>query len=376
MRRATRALGAGLLLLGVACRGDVRLGEPTPAAPPGTAVATGSVASPAGAPLPRSVRAVGTPPTRAETPMAGGLTSPRGIAVGPGGEIYVADSGSASEPDSGRVVRIAPDGTTTSVLARAANLTASPHGETYIYGLSDVAVRGDGLLVTVGFGAGATDPLVAPNGLLELGLAGGLARVFDFDRFEQERDPDGRGAGSNATGIAVAPDGTAWVSDAGGNWVAHLGPDGSVNRLVVFPAVDGEEAVPTGLAIGPDGLAYVALFRCITPTTGKGGVARVKADGTYDIVASGLTAPVDVAFSLEGELHVLEFAQDYAPNTGRLLRVAEGGAIEVLVDGLSYPTSLAFDGSGRGYITEMAAVAGGVAGSGRLIRLEPSVLPR
>lgn len=359
MKLAATTLGV-CLLLAAACRGGVRP-EPTGRMPPPAVVDSGT--------SPPAAR-IGPP---VQLPVAGGLTSPRGIAFGLGGEIYVADSGSASEPSSGRVVRLGQDGGTSSILSRAANLTASPHGETYIYGVSDVAMRGDGLLVTVGFGVGTDDPLVAPNGLLELGTDGSRARLFDFDRVERERDPDGRGAGSNATGIAVAPNGTVWVSDAGGNWVAHLSPDGSVNGIVAFPAVDGEEAVPTGLAIGPDGHAYVALFRCLAPTGGKGGVARVKADGTYDIVASGLTGPVDVAFTPQGELYVVEFARDYAPKTGRLLRVGDDGTPEALVDGLNYPTSLAIDGSGRIYVAEMAAVAGGASGTGRLIRFVPEV---
>jgi hypothetical protein len=41
-----------------------------------------------------------------------------------------------------------------------------------------------------------------------------------------------------------------------------------VQTVVAFPAIEGEQAVPTGLAIGPDNNAYVALFRCQTPTTG------------------------------------------------------------------------------------------------------------
>jgi sugar lactone lactonase YvrE len=229
----------------------------------------------------------------------------------------------------------------------------------------------DGLLLTVGFSSSASGPSGAPNRLLKLGLSGALAELFNLDRFEQERDPDGRGPGSNATGIAVAPDGSLWVTDAGGNWAARLTASGTLQTMVTFSDTQGEEAVPTGVAIGPDGNAYVALFRCLTPTTGKGGVARVRPDGGYDLVASGLSMPIDVAFDPSGALYVLEFAVDYAPDSGRLLRLAANGSPEALADGLRYPTSLAIDSSGRIYVTQMDAVAGGPPASGKLIRFDP-----
>jgi sugar lactone lactonase YvrE len=161
-----------------------------------------------------------------------------------------------------------------------------------------------------------------------------------------------------------------WVTDAAGNWVAHITPDGQVLTVVPFPAVNGEQAVPTGVAVGPDGNAYVALFRCQQPTQGKGGVARVKPDGTYDIAVSGLSNPIDVAFDSHGNLYVLEFAVDCAPETGALLRVGPDGSSTVVIDGLTYPTSVAFDTAGDAYISEIAAVSGGSAGTGTLLRFD------
>lgn len=327
------------------------------------ALALGAVAAPAAEP----VRALRADPIL----VTGGLDSPRGLALGSGGEIYIADSGAAARPGSGRVVRVGPDGALTPLLSGAANATGTPHGETYIFGLSDVAVQGDGLLITVGVGSGVSGQGGGPNRLVRLGPSGGLAELFDLERFERERDPDGRGPGSNATGIAVAPDGGLWLSDAGGNWVARLADDGQVRAVVAFPMVDGQEAVPTGLAIGPDGELYVALFRCLVPTAGKGGVARVKADGSWEIVAAGFSNPIDVAFDAAGALHVLEFATDYAPDSGRLVRVGAGGQADVLLDGLNYPTSLAIAASGTVYLTQMAAVSGGGPGTGKLVRFDP-----
>ena len=364
-----------LLASAVACTGNMS-GRPTPVASPSAPAVVAGPPDPPAAEAPASAPAIspvpGPLPRAGVVIVAGGLDSPRGVALGRDGDIYLADSGAASQSKSGRLVRLTPDGTVTPILAGAENLTGAPHGQTYIFGLSDVAVQGDGLLVTVGFGVPSDEPPIAPNSLVKLDLAGNLTRLLDFDRLERDRDPDRLGPGSNATGIAVGPDGTVWVSDAGGNWVAHLASDGSVDRVVAFPAVDGEDAVPTGLAVGPDGNTYVALFRCIQPTEAKGGVARVRPDGAAELVASGLTSPIDVAFGPDGALHVLEFARDYAPSTGRVLRLAANGTTDVLADGLNYPTSFAIDGSGRAYITEMAGVAGGGPGTGRVVGVDLS----
>ena len=126
------------------------------------------------------------------------------------------------------------------------------------------------------------------------------------------------------------------------------------------------------MAIGPDGDLYVALFRCRAPAIGKGAIARVRSDGSFSLVATALTGPIDVAFGPEGELYILEFASDYAPDTGRLLRMGSGATPDVLLDSLNYPTSLAVDGAGRVYLTQMSAVAGGSPGTGRLVRFDPS----
>ena len=328
--------------------------------------ATHVIPSPASA-APRTAPELGRSPVL----VLGGLDAPRGIALGPNGEVYVADSGSAGQPGSGRLVRVTPDGASSTLLAGATNATADPHGQTYNFGLSDVALSGDRLLFTVGVGSSVPGQ-VGPNRLLRLEPGGRPADLFDLERFEQEHDPDGRGAGSNATGIAVAPDGTTWVGDAGGNWVARLGADGTVLSLVALPADGDAEAVPTGMAIGPDGDLYVALFRCRVPATGQGAVARVRSDGSFSLVATALTGPIDVAFGPEGALYILEFASDYAPDTGRLLRVGSGATTDVLLDGLNYPTSFAVDGAGRVYVTQMSAVAGGSPGTGRLVRFDPA----
>jgi hypothetical protein len=299
--------------------------------------------------------------------------NPRAVAVGPGGIVSVADTGDPADPSSGRIIRVDRDGTTTSLLDGILNYVGSDDefGQAHLHGLSDIAEHKNELYFVLGEEAWISEPLLGPNRLVRRHATGEITSVFDFGLFEQDHDPDGGGPESNATGVAVAPDGTLWVDDAAGNWLARLDASGAVSAVSTFPEVDGEDPVPTGIAVGPDGSAYVALFRCQSPTVGKGGVAKIRSDGGYEIVVAGLSNPIDIAFDDSGAMYVLEFSVDYSPTSGRLLRINDSGHTEVVLDGLNYPTSLAIDNRGGMYITSIASPSGGEAGTGALLYYRP-----
>lgn len=298
------------------------------------------------------------------------LDNPRGIAIGEAAEIYVADSGDPSTPFPGRVLQISPSGEVDSILARFRAISADASGETYVFGLSDVATSGDTLYALLGVGAFLESPIYAENHLIALAPDGEITDLFSASEFESAHDPDAAGIDSNATGLTTNGEESVWITDAAGNWVAQLVPtdeddeDGQpldVSTITVFPEVDGEDAVPTGVAVGPDGNAYVALFRCQQPTAGKGGVARINPNGSYEIVVEGLSNPIDVAFDATGRMYMLEFAVDYAPATGRLLAIQDDGSLATVLEHLTFPTSLAISEQGDVYVTEIASPAGGSA---------------
>lgn len=301
------------------------------------------------------------------------LDNPRAIAIAAGGDIYVADSGDPSQPFPGRVLRISSTGDVETTLAPFSAFSASTAGETYAFGLSSVATSPDMLYVLLGVGAFLQNPIYAENQLIAVAPNGEITQLFSLAGYEAGHDPDGLGIDSNAMDVAYAEDGSLWITDAAGNWAAHLVPTDTegkpleVATVAVFPAVDGEDAVPTGIAVGPDGSAYVALFRCRQPTAGKGGIARVYPDGSFEIVVDSLSNPIDVGFDAFGNMYVLEFATDYAPETGRLLAVHKDGTLVTVLEDLTFPTSFAINDRGDVYVTEIATPAGGATGSGKLL---------
>ena len=169
------------------------------------------------------------------------------------------------------------------------------------------------------------------------------------------------GTGTAATfampaGIAVAPDGTVYVSDYGSSRIRKIAPNGTVTTLAGGAVVGipkdgaGTAAVfnqPTGLALGPDGSIYVAdtlnsAVRKITPsgyvTTLAGGKAQGYLDGTGTNAKLGF--PAGIAVDAGNNVYITEIYNN------RIRMISPAGAV----------TTIAGDGYG-----------GGKPGSGHLV---------
>lgn len=73
------------------------------------------------------------------------------------GNLYIADSGAESEPNSGRLVQVSAGGTVTTIVESISNFTGDPYGQTYLFGLSDIAANSDTLYVVLGLAAQPAD---------------------------------------------------------------------------------------------------------------------------------------------------------------------------------------------------------------------------
>jgi hypothetical protein len=350
----------------------------------------------------------------AVTQVVGGLDSPRGLAVATDGTIYVAEAGSGGtepcleNPELGTVcfgatggISAIKDGTATRVVdGLASGGTAT--GE--FLGPSGVAVGADGTVwFTVGgpaVGAAGTRDSI-PDGagaglgqLYRIAADGSAESVADLAAFETSDNPDADQPGnaepdSNLWNVA-ASDAGAVVTDAGGNDVLLVAPDGTISVLAVLPvtmmaappdpaaspdpnaspAMVPMDPVPTGVAVDADGTAYVGQLTGFPFPVGGASVFRVVAGQEPTVYASGFTNVVGVAFGPDGTLYVLEIAHDgllaafaamsqdpTALPQGALWRVPAGGGDPELItaEGLPFPGGLAVGADGTVYVSTCAS---------------------
>jgi sugar lactone lactonase YvrE len=360
------------------------------------------------------------------TEVVGGLDSPRGVALGSDGTIYVAEAGKGGTApcvihpelghicfgDTGRIAAVV-DGVASDLVTGLPSAITDT-GETI--GPSGVTVDADGVVwfLVGGPGAGAAegrdgvpDGAAAKMGqLYRVGTDGTAESVVDLAAYETANNPDAaqpgnEGPDSNANGL-TASDGSVIVADAGGNDLLQVAADGTVTPLAVFPvsmqpvpvdpnaspdpnaSVDPNaspamipmDPVPTSVVVGPDGAYYVGQLTGFPFPPGGASVFRVVPGEDPTVYASGFTNVIGLAFGSDGSLYVLEISHDGLANAapggppmGGLWKVPAGGGTPELIasDGLVMPGGLAMSGDGTLYISTCAVCAGG----GSIVSFKP-----
>lgn len=111
--------------------------------------------------------------------------------------------------------------------------------------------------------------------------------------------------------------------------------------MAVEPAYSGFSA-PTGIAVAPDGSLFVSNW-------GGGTVERIAPDGTRHVVASGIQSPAGVALDAQGDLYVAAYSGDY------VMRVSANGGQTRVAEGFATPTGIVFSADGRLLVTNRAS---------------------
>lgn len=315
------------------------------------------------------------PPNPAVEVILTGLANPRGLAVGPSGELYVTEAGTgynAVDPTllTGRLTKYVDlNGDGDFDDSGEAERWFS-HFPTYNAGHFAGSIRDE-----VG---GPSDLLLHSDGRLYLALDGG----FD-QRALYEISPDRRigrnlvSRGSTMNSIAFDSDQEhIFVAESSFNRLIEVTLEGEIREIAVFPKLaSGQEAVPAGLAVdASSGEVLVALFSgaVVDPDTeevilfipGDAKVVRVDPNsGEFADEVLGLTTAVDVAQDAKGNLYVLEMAAEllepfplgfdlsdpdatpvhggYKRFSGKVTIYPSSGAARiVLIDGLDTPTNL------------------------------------
>ena len=280
--------------------------------------------------------------------VADGLDSPRGLALdrrenlwiaqaGRGGDApcFVSAVGPACLGDTGKIsVLLDDEDEVEDVVTGLPSLAGQGTGSEAI-GPSDVAFDSRGRLLTT-FGL-AADPnartLPPPDGIGPSPLAamldslnrvdvrkGTVTRIADIGAFELAVNPEPEDFDSNPNSVASRGNRTL-VADAGANALLQVRRNGAVETAFVFPfeapvqipgappgAMIEPDPVPNSVVVGPDGAFYVGQLTGFPFTPGTATVWRFDHKGNRTVYRDGITNIIDLTFTEDGDLLVLEIA--------------------------------------------------------------------
>jgi hypothetical protein len=345
--------------------------------------------------------------------VASGLDSPRHLAFGARGDLFVAEAGrGGSGPcfiggegpacmgDTGAVTKIDRWGRQSRLVEGLASYANTPGNENAIGPHGITVIGAHNVFVTNG---GPTEPkdasgapisrdtLAAQNPvadlfgrLLLIRHHGRIHRVADLWAFERDFNPDA-GVGNPAIDsnpVDVLFDrGRFVVADAGGNAIDVVQPWGRISNLALFanrlvPNPFGGpdipmQAVPTSVVEGPDHQYYVSQLTGFPFPPGGANVYRVNPrTGAVSVFASEFTNIMDLDFGKDGTLYVLEIFHNgllSGSTEGALFAISRNGARrEILLPPgtLTMPGGIAVGKDGL-YVTNN----GGSPGGGQVLRI-------
>jgi hypothetical protein len=325
--------------------------------------------------------------------VARGLNNPRGLDIGPGGNVFVAETGRAGKncvgPGfpwrcygfTGSITKITAKGKRR---VRLGLLSLGEKDGSFTIGANDVEVRSPRRIFTIVSSVGPKPARIGKRvahqsgNLLKLPTKVGKKIVASIDRFEFRQNPDGGIVDSNPYSLEFVGSSRLAI-DAGGNSLIRVGKKRSKRLVSVFAkrtfggrAID---SVPTSVTRGPGGNYYVGELGGEGTPQGKARVWRVTPEGQKTVVEGGFDMIVGIDFGPDGDLYVVELLKNgwgqFATGdlTGALWKIAPNGDRTQLAAGrLRAPGGVAVAPNGAVYVSVNSVLPG----KGRVLKITES----
>ncbi|SBW29130.1 hypothetical protein FDG2_6480 [Candidatus Protofrankia californiensis] len=257
------------------------------------------------------------------------LSSPATTAVDSDGNVYVSDSSNQ------RIRKIDAIGTITTIAGTGtAGFTGDggPATQAQINEPNGLALAADGSIYIADYGNQRIRK-ITPDGMIWT-IAGNGTKGFSGDG-----GPATAAQINNPNSMAVAADGTLYVSDLGNGRIRKIMTNGVITTAAGNgtygyagdggPAIQAELRIPS-VAISPDGVLYIADYgnQRIRRVTADGVIATVAGNGTVGSAGDGtaatlaqLSSPTGTAVDGAGNLYIADDKND------RIRRVSPKGII-------------------------------------------------
>ena len=310
------------------------------------------------------------------TVFAQGLNNPRGLKFGPDGYLYVAEGGAGGTTSSaglcdqvpapvgpytggytGRISKISPDGTRSTVIDGLPSDQTAPTQGSLVSGVADVAFL-DGKLYALLAGAGCSHGLAGTNnGVIRVDSESNWTLIANLSAYQKSHpvanpepddfEPDGTWWGM------VARDGKFFAVEPNHGELVSITRSGEVHRVLDISSIEGH-IVPT--AIVPYGNDFLVGNLDTFPIKDSSKVMRISRSGQLKTVYIDFETILGLAVDRKGRIYVLENTTNNAfptPNTGKILRIDGKNKYTEIASGLFLPTGMTFGPDGNLYVSNV-----------------------